>query len=211
MSDQSVPDDFEAMTRVHVDALWRTALRMTGSRESADDLVQETCLRALRSFDRYQTGTNYKAWLFRIMTNVCKDIGRREARSPFQSWDDAQVEIVTAKHAQSCKALPEDELQNHEFVKDAHQALLRLPPNIRMVVSLSLLSEHTYSEIALMMNIPVGTVRSRLSRGRLYLQRELLAHRTEESALASSPAPSGSNATSNTVASLFPDIAKQKA
>lgn len=94
-------DEFDRLTRPHVNMMFRVALRMSADRHSAEDLVQETCLKALRGFAGFKPGTNYKAWLFRIMTNISIDIARRHANISFVEWDesaaarlsDAQVDL----------------------------------------------------------------------------------------------------------------------
>ena len=73
-------ETFESLTRPHIDALWRTAFRMTGHRDDADDLTQAACLKAYRSFPQFEPGSNYRAWIFRILTNLCLDHLRRQAR-----------------------------------------------------------------------------------------------------------------------------------
>jgi len=179
--ERAVPDNsrkgkFESMTRKHVDSLWTTALRMSGSRETADDLVQETCLRAYRAFDEYQPGTNYKAWIFRILTNLYKDCIRRESRSPLV-FDD---ESVLREAASNSIRAPDRELLASEFNVAVKMAMRRLRPDVRVVISLSLLGDFSYEQIAELMDIPVGTVRSRISRGRLQLQRDLLDYVEDE-------------------------------
>ena len=161
---------FESLTRPHVAPLWRVALRMTGDRDEADDLTQETCLRAYRGFDRFQEGTNYRAWLFRIMTNLCMDLLRRRARSPL---------VATCEEGDPAPGLapetegPDAQLVRKRFREELVRAIQNLSPDIRLVVSLALLEGLSYQEIAEIAGCPVGTVRSRLSRGRQQLRRDL--------------------------------------
>jgi len=175
MSDNQRQQEFESLTKKHVGEMWRTAFRMVGHRDTADDIVQEACLRAYRAFDEYESGTNYKAWIFRILTNLCRDDQRREYRAPFKEWNDEEVDRVTCNYY--CQ--PDAELQSNEFAVARHEAMSRLPPKIRVVVSLSLIGEFDYNQIAQLLDIPVGTVRSRLSRGRMRLQRELFEFNAE--------------------------------
>lgn len=161
---------FETLTRPHVAALWRVALRMTGDRDAADDLTQETCLRAYRGFDRFQEGTNYRAWLFRIMTNLCLDLLRRRARSPLVAVGE---EGDPAKGLAPEAERPDAQLIRKRFREELVCAIQNLPPDIRLVVSLALLEGLSYREIAEIAGCPVGTVRSRLSRGRQQLQQDL--------------------------------------
>lgn len=166
---------FEALARKHIEALWRTALRMSGSRETADDLVQETCLRAFRSFSEYESGTNFKAWIFRILTNLCKDYYRRESRTPLKEWDDVEVKKATAQSNHGISQ-PDAVLEATDLTKDTYTAMSALKPNIRVVVSLSLLGDFSYQQISELLDIPVGTVRSRLNRGRMQLQADLFKY-----------------------------------
>lgn len=193
------PSGFEDLTQPHVDALWRVAFRMTKDRDAADDLTQETCLRAYRAFDRFQQGTNYKAWIFRILTNLCSDHLRRRARAPFRSVDPDQdlPDIAAPMHE-----APESRLMQKTFRQDLSNAISELSPELRLVVSLSLLNEMSYEEIASIAGCPVGTVRSRLSRGRQHLRKSLLAHAPDRpvslslvtNTQAQSPLKSGGNA-----------------
>ncbi len=164
---------FEELTQPHVDALWRVAHRMTGDRDSADDLTQETCLRAFRAFDSFEHGTNYKAWIFRILTNLCADHLRRRARAPFRVVDaeTGVPEMIAPVHDR-----PDSQLMRQDFRRDLAAALQALPPELRLVMSLSLLHELSYQEIAKIAECPIGTVRSRISRGRQALRQALAAH-----------------------------------
>lgn len=166
---------FELLTRQHVAALWRTAFRMTGCRDAADELTQEACLKAFRSLNQYQAGTNYKAWIFRILTNLCRDHLRRESRAPFKAWNAEEVNAALASRQQS-NSQPEMHCQRTRFYADAIEAMARLTPEVRQVVALSLLDGLTYQQIAHAVDVPIGTVRSRLSRGRKQLQMDLQAH-----------------------------------
>ena len=161
---------FEILTRPHVTALWRVALRMTGDRDAADDLTQEACLRAYRAFDRFEDGTNYKAWLLRIMTNLCLDLLRRRARSALVPFSE------DGGHAPSMAPeadRPDAQLVRKRFREELAYAMDKLPPEVRLVVSLALLKGLSYREIAEIADCPVGTVRSRLNRGRKQLQQDL--------------------------------------
>lgn len=164
---------FEVLTQPHVDALWRVAFRMTRCRETADDLTQEACLKAFRAFDSYEEGTNYRAWIFRILTNLCADHLRRQGRTPLHVPDPDAVlkEIATAPHE-----VPESALMLKDFQHDLTLAIEALSPELRVAVSLSLLREMTYEEISQIVGCPIGTVRSRISRGRRQLRDALQDH-----------------------------------
>ena len=165
-------ETFESLTRPHIDALWRTAFRMTGHRDDADDLTQAACLKAYRSFPQFEPGSNYRAWIFRILTNLCLDHLRRQARSTVVRSD------VDRKILESGATMPREQEPDVQVLRsEIHSAVLRamsqLTPEIRLVVALALLEDRTYKEIAEIVGCPVGTVRSRLSRGRQQLRRTL--------------------------------------
>ena len=169
---------FEELTQPHVDALWRVAHRMTGDRDAADDLTQETCLRAYRAFDSFEQGTNYKAWIFRILTNLCSDHLRRRARAPFRPLGpetEPPEEIAPIHEA------PDQQLMRKDFRQDLSEAIQSLSPELRLVMSLSLLKELSYEEIATIAECPIGTVRSRISRGKTALRKALAGHLPEHS------------------------------
>ncbi len=188
---------FEDLTRQHLRALWRTALRMTGDSQTAEDLTQETCLRAYRSFDSYEDGTNYRAWIFRIMSNLCTDHLRRQARAPFVSLDaDAAATALSSYCSEADR--PDVRLLHKTFRSDAFVAMGRLSPEVRLVVSLALVDGCSYQEISQIADCPVGTVRSRLSRGRQQLQEDLKEYTpaggTAAAAIDAVPAPAKRNA-----------------
>lgn len=163
---------YEALIRPCVDALYRTALRMTGNNHEAEDLVQETCLRAYSAFGQFQRGSNFKAWVFRILTNAFIDRQRKSARAPFVDVEDDALERLTALSPAGRKD-PEVHVLYRSFRSEAFQAMAALPPDVRIVVALALLEAFTYQEIADVVGCPIGTVRSRLSRGRRQLQAAL--------------------------------------
>lgn len=174
MHGHKTPTHFETLARPHVGALQRVAFRMTGDKNVADELAQEACLRAYKSFDQFEEGTNFKAWIFRILTNLCTDSLRRKARSPFVlvDTDSGDAFVTLAPESEQ----PDVQLINKELRRDVNCAILNLSPEVRIVVALSLLKEFTYQEIADNVGCPIGTVRSRLSRGRQQLQLELKDH-----------------------------------
>lgn len=165
-------ETFEGLTQPHVDALWRTAFRMTGDRDAADDLTQEACLKAFRSFSRFKPGSNYRAWIFRILTNLCLDHLRREKRSLFLRAD-VDRNVLESGATVRRDDDPDVQLLRNEIRRAVFRAMNRLTPEIRVVVSLALLEGRTYQEIAEIVGCPVGTVRSRLSRGRQQLRHSL--------------------------------------
>lgn len=166
--------DFEKEAVPHMDALYNYALRMTGDEDDADDLVQETFLKAFRFFDKFEKGTNCKAWLFRIMKNSFINDYRKSTKEPNKvDYEDVQnfyenikSDEVEAKHYEqdAFSDLLDDEISN---------AITELPEDFRTVIILSDIEGFSYEEIADFVDIPVGTVRSRLHRARKMLYAQL--------------------------------------
>ncbi len=156
--------------------LLKTALRLTRNREDAEDLVQETHLKAFRHWHRFQPGTNLKAWLFKIMKNTFINLYRRQKAVPPQA-DFADLEENMENHilAEPEKS-PEDELMERCWDHEVLAAIKKLPHNYKVVVLLSDIEGYSYKEIAEILAIPLGTVMSRLYRGRRALEKTLLAY-----------------------------------
>lgn len=164
----------EAMPHAH--ALFGAAMRMTRSPDDAADLVQETYLKAYRAFDQFETGTNCKAWLFRILTNAFINTYRRKVK---------EREILEGEHQQSAEDNlihlpskqstldPEGAIIDQGFGDEVLSALDKIPVDFRSVVVLSDIEGFSYKDIAEMCALPVGTVMSRLFRGRRMLQEHL--------------------------------------
>ena len=162
----------------HVDALYRTALRMTRNPQDAEDLVQETYFRAFRSAHQFQPGTNLRAWLFKILTNSFINQYRRRARNPQSTSLDDVEEFYLYNHLVDSGVQPESPNPEATVIDqfaeaDVIQALEQLPMEFRQVVLLADVEGFSYKEIADIVGIPVGTVMSRLHRGRRRLQKEL--------------------------------------
>jgi RNA polymerase sigma-70 factor, ECF subfamily len=157
-----------------VDALYAAALRFTGSRAEAEDVVQEAYLRAFRHFDRFNPGTNCRAWLFTIVRNVFLNRVRRAGREvPNDEPPGFEAdERMDAAHDASMMS-PEEQLFQTILHGDVDRALKALPFVFREVVILADLEGLTYKEIANVIGCPIGTVMSRLSRGRQLLRRAL--------------------------------------
>jgi RNA polymerase sigma-70 factor (ECF subfamily) len=171
--------EFEEVALPHFDALFNLALNLTRSRTEAEDLVQEAYLRAFRFFDSYRPGTHIKAWLFRILRNTF--INRyRAAKIRPDEVDFAKIEanyertideaFLRRKPSQS----PEDAVMDSVLDSEVQEALASLPEEYRSVVLMALLEEMSYKEIAAALAVPLGTVMSRLHRGRRLLQAALL-------------------------------------
>lgn len=167
---------FERDAMPFLDQLYGAAMRMTKNPADAEDLVQETYAKAYRAFGQYQHGTNLKAWLFRILTNTYINIYRKNQRGPavdpteqIEDWQMAAAERHTSGGLRSAEAEALDLLPN-DVINDA---LAQIDPLFRDAVYLADVEGFSYKEIAEIMDTPVGTVMSRLHRGRKAL-RELL-------------------------------------
>lgn len=163
----------------HLDALYRTALRLTHNPEDAEDLVQETYLRALRAAEQFQEGTNLRAWLFKILTNGFINQYRQRARTPRNESIDDVEDFYLYQHLidnglQPASSEPEREVLERLVDEDIIRALEELPLPFRQVVLLADVEGFAYKEIADILDIKIGTVMSRLHRGRRRLQQALL-------------------------------------
>jgi RNA polymerase sigma-70 factor (ECF subfamily) len=160
-----------------LDSLYAAALRMTRNPADAEDLVQETMLRAYRAFDRFEPGTNLKAWLFRILTNAYINVYRKRQREPQKVSSDDLEEFDLYQelkdHDSQFPSSPESIVLDRLVDSDIIEALDDLPEQFRMAVLLSDLEGFTYAEMAEIMDVPLGTVMSRLHRGRKALQKRL--------------------------------------
>ena len=170
-------NEFEAEALRHLDGLYRTALRMTRSEADAEDLVQETYIRAFRFRDQFTLGTNMKAWLFRILTNTFINTYRRKAAQPevtdLEGVDEFSLyRRMADDRAASSSPDPETELLKGVVDTEVTDALEELPEKFRTTVLLDV-EGFSYKEIAEMLGIPIGTVMSRLHRGRKFLQKRL--------------------------------------
>ena len=175
-ADQQIVFEQDAMQ--HLDALYRTALRMTRNQQDAEDLVQETYLRAYRFFDKFQPGTNLRAWLFKILTNTYINRYRKQATEPrVDSLDDSE-EFALYHHldteAASRGGSVEAQALDHFAEEDIKAAIENLPPQFRMAVVLADVEGFSYNDIAEITGVKKGTVMSRLFRGRRLLQRALI-------------------------------------
>ena len=188
-------DPFEQEALSYLDALYRTGLRMTRSEADAEDLVQETYIRAFRFRDQFTMGTNLKAWLFRILTNTFINSYRRKATQPQTTELDDVEETTLRRHmADDGGDAPEPEQLVLDSIVDTEvtDALEELPERFRTVVLLDA-EGFSYKEIAEMLSIPIGTVMSRLHRGRKFLQSRLydLARERGIAAAKAMPRPEG--------------------
>lgn len=186
---------FTDLTMPYMDALYTAALRLTRNATDAEDLVQETYLRAYRGFDGFRDGTNLKAWLYRILTNTYINQYRAKKRRPDEVELDGADEfslfqqiggLEAARATRSAEtelldALPDDAVKH---------ALEELPDQFRLPVLLADVEGFSYKEIAEIMDTPVGTVMSRLHRGRRQLQKQLYDYAKERGLVPADDAPS---------------------
>ena len=158
-------DPFTTEALSYVDSLYGTALRLTRRPADAEDLVQDTYLKAFRASTQFQRGTNLKAWLFTILHNTFRNMRRHDGRNPV----DVDSEVVERAEAGGQQQNPEQLLARATLDLDLQAALDDLPEAFRQAVWLRDVEEFTYAEIADMVGIPIGTVMSRISRGRRML------------------------------------------
>jgi RNA polymerase sigma-70 factor (ECF subfamily) len=171
--------DFDSQAMPYLDSLYNTAYRMTRSAEDAEDLVQETFFKAYKYYDKFEEGTNLKAWLFKILKNTFINNYRKKKLEP-RSVDFAEIEDsferIVRKDNSDQPADPEAEYFHGVLDDDVKRALDSLPYDYRMVVILADLEDFSYKEIAEILDCPVGTVMSRLYRGRKLLEKALLRY-----------------------------------
>ena len=168
--------EFEELALAHLDPLYSAALRLTKNERDAEDLVQDTCMRAYRFFDKFERGTNIKAWLFKILTNTFINRYRRKVKErnvTEGSEREAVHEAFISRDASDYAANPEQYMFDRLLSDDVLRAIDGLPIDFRLVVILADLQEFSYKEIAEILDVPVGTVMSRLFRGRKALQKSL--------------------------------------
>lgn len=180
----------------HIDALYRTAYRMTGNAMDAEDLVQETYLRAFRSLHQFRPGTNLRAWLFKILTNAYINDYRKRSRRPRSTSLDNVEDYYLYAHLidsgiQPASSGPEEEVLSQIPDEAVLAALDALPEEFRQVVLLADVEGFSYREIAEILGIPVGTVMSRLHRARRRLRQSILAAWTPAACCASADGDAG--------------------
>jgi len=170
--------DFADQAMEHMGSLYSAALRMTRNPADAEDLVQETYLKAYRSFATFQEGTNLKAWLYRILTNTFINSYRAKRRRPEESDVEDVEELYLYRRLGGLEAAAagrsaEEEVLERITDDEVKQALESLPEQFRMAVLLADVEGFSYKEIAAILEVPIGTVMSRLHRGRRGLQKRL--------------------------------------
>lgn len=167
-------EDFEDEIIPHLDAMYNFALRLTSDPSDAEDLVQDTIVKAFRFFSSYEKGTNAKAWLFRILKNSYINNYRKQSKQPNQvDYDEVSTFYETIRAERTDTSDLEDKMFRDLIDDDISKALDELPEDFRTVVLLCDIEDFTYEEIANMLDVPIGTIRSRLHRGRNLLKAQL--------------------------------------
>lgn len=174
MSDLSHADGtFEKLVEPQLSALFRLARRLVREREDAEDLVQETCLKAYRAFHQFQSGSDCKAWLITILVNTYRDWVRKSMKHPqhvgFDNFSDFYSQLQQ-EQAQTLSQNPENATIHANLQQLVRMAIDDLPPEFRLAVYLADIEGYAYKEIAAILACPIGTVMSRLYRGRQLLQ-----------------------------------------
>jgi RNA polymerase sigma-70 factor (ECF subfamily) len=184
--------EFEREALPHLDALFGTAMRLTRNPRDAEDLVQDALLRAYRFWGQFEPGTNCKAWLLKILTNTFINryhkVRRDQELAREVAADDDVAESIVSHEAQAASRDPEGALASRVLSDDVIRALESLPTDFRLAVILCDLEELSYKEIADVMDCPVGTVMSRLFRGRRLLQKALHEYAVEQGIIKPAPA-----------------------
>ena len=166
--------DFQREAVPHMSAVYNFALRMTGDEDDADDLVQETYLKAFRFFDKFEKGTNCKAWLFRILKNSYINDYRKAVKEPNRvDYEDVQNFYENIKASEIETKHYEMDAFNNLLDDEITKVMSALPEDFRTVIILSDIEGFTYEEISDFVDVPVGTVRSRLHRARKMLYSQL--------------------------------------
>jgi RNA polymerase sigma-70 factor, ECF subfamily len=167
---------FEEEALSHADQLYRVALRLSGSQQTAEELVQEAYLRAFRGWRGYRPGTNLAAWLATILRNAFLDEVRKQSRRPGQESIDDTSEYYLYNHLTETAAEPQEAVLNRLSGGAIVDSLSEIPPNFREVVVLVDIGEFSYQDAADILGVPIGTVMSRLHRGRRALKQALANH-----------------------------------
>ncbi len=170
---------FESLTRNNYKQAYGLAYRLTGTHADAEDLVQETFLRAYRFFHRYDEGLPFSSWLYRIMTNAHIDLVRRKGRVKCTSLESGGVDGNVTWDLPDHDASPDREMMLNSLDEPVQNALNQMTPEFRMAVLLADVEGMAYEEVAELMNTSVGTVRSRIHRGRKQIRKFLMKHAPE--------------------------------
>jgi RNA polymerase sigma-70 factor (ECF subfamily) len=171
--ERAVPDTFGDEVLGYLEPLYATAMRLTRNRANAEDLVQDTIVKALRFRDRFEPGTNLRAWLYTILHNTWRNRLRDTAREALDVDSERIEELAAHADGPAEVETPERLLLRDTMDADLKEALEELPDAFRQAVWLRDVEEFSYAEIARMLDVPIGTVMSRISRGRRQLFEKL--------------------------------------
>lgn len=180
LSGAGLKEQFDSLMRATYPQAFHLAMRLTGSRSDAEDLVQDSFIRAFRFFHRYDQSLPFANWLYRIVTNAHIDEVRRRSKLRVASLDEPHPETGSKWEIADGSASPEKLLMSGEFEAEMQEALLRMTPEFRIAILLSDMEGMSYEEIAEIMRTSIGTVRSRIHRGRRQLRRLLAAIRPDK-------------------------------
>ncbi|PKD43661.1 sigma-70 family RNA polymerase sigma factor [Rhodohalobacter barkolensis] len=174
-------EDFNDEIIPHLDALYNFGLRLTSDPNDAEDLVQDTIVKAYRFFDSYEKGTNAKAWLFRILKNSYINNYRKKSKKPQEVDYDEVASFYESIRAERTETSDMEDKMFRELIDDdISNALDEIPEDFRTVVLLCDVEDFTYEEIANMLDVPIGTIRSRLHRGRNLLKAQLMDYASKK-------------------------------
>ncbi|MFC1554791.1 sigma-70 family RNA polymerase sigma factor [candidate division KSB1 bacterium] len=175
-------EEFKVEALVHMDSLYNAALKLTHNPDDAKDLVQETYLKAFKFFEQFEPGTSCKAWLFKIQKNTFINKYRKKIKQPEHvDFDTVEPFVDLIKDKSSGEKRDIDEQIADRYLSDEiNEALTKLPHDFKMVLLLSDMEGFSYKEIADIMECPIGTIRSRLSRARKIMHKYLLKYSKEE-------------------------------
>lgn len=164
--------EFEEKILEHIDSLYNAALYMTRNQQDAEDLVQEVALRAYRNFDKFRQGTNFKAWIMTILRNLYINQYRKKAKEPLK---------VEFEEVENFISVPEiSGAQEEIFSETVKYSIDKLPEELRTTLTLFFVEEFSYKEIAAIMDVPIGTVMSRLYTARQFLKKQLSDYAKKE-------------------------------
>ncbi|MEO8232954.1 MAG: sigma-70 family RNA polymerase sigma factor [Ignavibacteriota bacterium] len=168
--EKKLNQEFERQAVPHMDALYNYAVKMTGDSDDASDLIQETYLKAFRFWEKFEQGTNCKAWLFRIMKNTFINTYRKNAKEPDKvDYEEIENFYENIKPSSTDSAHLEKDIYDSLLDDELSSAISSLPEDFRTVIILCDIEGYSYDEIADFVDVPVGTVRSRLHRARKML------------------------------------------
>ena len=185
-------EDFERLTELHALKLYNAARRMARNDADAEDLTQETLIKAYVAFDSFRPGTNFSAWLITILTNNYRMLYRRRKLVSFASWDEMSDYFVDGSDSSNASSRyePEHDLLQNCYTEELESALNSLSETLRLTILLSDVEQLSYEETAAALGIPIGTVRSRLSRAREQLRESLTEYARDYRLIANSASES---------------------